>query len=300
MSGEFKRIGVIGLGAMGGPMARNLAAAGYAVGAFDLGQERLDAAVAAGVSAAKSAAAVVAVSEVTLTSLPSSDAFVRVAEESLLPAIQAGQIVIDLGTTTPPETRRLAARFAERGATLLEAPVSGGPGGAERADLYMFAGGDEATFQRCRPLLETLAGPSKLTYCGPSGAGQIVKGVNQLMMGLGAAAYLEALAFGVRAGVDVTTIERAIGATGRWRPDFNAVAKYIVAGAGEEVGGKFRELPYFLREAQAQGFALPLTELLYALCDAGPRVVVDDNRPAPSFWRELMTATGEARDQPDM
>jgi len=282
-------LGFLGLGAMGGPMVRSLLRAGYAVHAFDLAPERLAAVVAAGAVGEGSAAAVVAAAEVVLTSLPSSDAFVRLADGTLLPAIRPGQLVVDLGTTTPPETRRLAAAFAAKGAALLDVPVSGGPGGAERADLYLFAGGDEASFRRARPILEAIGGGERLIWCGPSGAGQVVKGVNQLMMGLGNAAYLEALAFGVRAGVDAAVIDRAIGQEGRWRADFHAVAERAARGEGEQVGVKFRELPYFLNEARQRGFALPLTETLLAFCDAGERIVVDDKRPAPSFWHELLT-----------
>lgn len=287
MATQEPAIGFIGLGAMGGPMVRNLVAAGYRIHAFDLNPERLAASVEGGASAAASAAEVVERGEWILTSLPSSDAFVEVAEQALLPRARPGQVFVDLGTTTPPETRRLAALFEAQGAALVDAPVSGGPGGAEQATLLMFAGGDPTFVERCRPLLQVLAGAGQITYCGPSGCGQVVKGVNQLMMGLGAAAYIEALSFGVNAGVDAATIAQAIGDSGRWRRDFNAVARQAVEGRGESVGVKFRELPYFLREAREQGFELPLTERLYAFCDAGPRVVVDDNRPAPSFWREL-------------
>jgi hypothetical protein len=97
--------------------------------------------------------------------------------------------------------------------------------------------------------------------------------------------------------VDAEVIAQAIGDTGRWRKDFNAVATRVAQGLGEQVGVKFRELPYFLREADEQGFKLPLTETLYAFCDAGERVVIDDNRPAPSFWRQLMAANCTPRER---
>jgi 3-hydroxyisobutyrate dehydrogenase-like beta-hydroxyacid dehydrogenase len=119
----------------------------------------------------------------------------------------------------------------------------------------------------------------------------VVKGVNQLMMGLGSAAYLEAVSFGVSAGVDAAVIRQAIGDTGRWRADFHAVAEMVADGRGPEVGVKFRELPYFLRAAEEAGFSLPLTEILYQFCAIGERVVVDDHRPAPSFWHELTKPT---------
>lgn len=293
MAQTLPRVGFVGLGAMGGPMSASLARAGYAVTGLDLAAERLRAAAAHGVRPARSLAELVAQSEVICTSLPSSAAFVALAETDLLPRVQPGQVVVDFGTVTPPETRRLAAVFAARGVDLVDAPVSGGPAGAQQARLYVFAGGAADAVARVQPLLETVGGPDRLTYCGPAGSGQIVKGVNQLMMGLVDAAYLEALAFGVNAGVPAEVIAAAIGDEGRWRKDFSATAQRVVRGEGERVGVKFRELPYFLREAQEQGFPLPLTATLAAFCAAGPRVVVDDSRPAPSFWRQL-TRRGEA------
>ncbi len=104
----------------------------------------------------------------------------------------------------------------------------------------------------------------------------------------------------MNAGVDAQTIERAIGCRGRWRQDFNWVAREVAAGSGQNVGVKFRELPYFLREAVERGFPLPLTERLFQFCDRGPRVVVDDNRDAPSFWRELTEGDSDASGTEDL
>lgn len=283
--------GFIGLGEIGGPMARTLIASGYALRVTDLRPEAVDAVVAAGGSAATDAAEIARTCDLVLLSLPSSNAFVEVAERDLLPVARPGQIFVDMGTTTPPETRKLEASFAKAGATLLDVPVSGGAVGAEAASLYLFGGGDAATLERLRPLLACLG---QLTNCGPSGSGQIVKGVNQLMMGLGAAAYAEALAYGVRAGVDAGVIAEALGNEGRWRQDFNHVARTAAAGEGNNIGVKFRELPYFLREANEQGFPLPITAALYAFCAAGERVAFDDHRDAPSFWWQLV---GAARNQ---
>lgn len=283
------RIGFIGVGAMGGAMARNLLKAGYTVRAYDRDAGRLLATVAAGAESAAEAADTLQNAKVICLSLPSSDACVAVADTTLIPLLQTGQIVVDFGTTTPPETRRIAAAVAERGAAWIEAPVSGGAGGAEQGRLRTFAGGDPEGFARVRPILETIGGAEHLTYCGPSGCGQVVKGVNQLAMGLGAAAYLEAVAFGVRAGVAPDIIAQAVGAESEcWRVMVLQTARAASENHAEELGVKFRELPYFLREAMESGFALPLTETLYNFCDAGPRVVVDDNRPAPSFWHELI------------
>lgn len=283
-------IGFLGVGAMGLPMTRSLLRGGYRVTASDLDDARLEAARAAGAEPAATLEALQADVEIVCLSLPSSDAFVQVADACLIPFARNGQVLIDFGTTTPPETRRIADRLAGRGAALIEAPVSGGPQGAEKGALRTFAAGDPAVFERVRPILETVGGMEGLTYCGPSGSGQVVKGVNQLAMGLGAAAYLEAVAFGVLAGVDAATLAQAVGGSDGWRAMVSRTAAAAAISEAEQIGVKFRELPYFLREAQAQGFSLPLTDLLYTFCDAGERVVVDDNRPAPSFWHELMNS----------
>ena len=301
MSATLPYIGFIGLGAMGGPMVANLCRAGYPVYVYDLDATRTAAGISEGAQAAASIGELVPNVDAILTSLPSSHAFVHVAETELLPLVRPGQAVIDLGTVTPPETRRLAARFAAKGMTLIDSPVSGGPGGAQNARLYMFGGGEEEAVQQWRPVLESIGGADLFTYCGPAGSGQVVKGVNQLMMGLVDAAYLEAIAFGVNAGVDIETILQAIGNQGRWRKDFNQTAARIRQSEGERVGVKFRELPYFLHAADDQGFPLPLTAVLRAFCAAGPRTVIDDHRAAPSFWRQLTgdwTTDHTSRDEP--
>src|SRR5688500_5172470 len=214
---DLPTLGFLGLGVMGGPFVQNLLAAGYVVHAYDPDPVRLAGSVEAGALDAPNAGATVDRAAILLTSLPSSESFVRLAEETLLPRARSGQLFIDLGTVVPGETRRLAARFAEKGASLVDAPCSGGPDGVRSRTLRLFVGGGSASGARALPVLAALLGPAHLTVCGPSGAGQVVKGVNQLAMGLGAAAYLEAVAFGVRLGVDPGLIGAAVGGEDGWR-----------------------------------------------------------------------------------
>jgi len=288
-------IGFIGVGVMGGPMACNLLKAGYPVIVSDLNPAQLERCTAAGATAADNAETLVRQSQIILTSLPSSAVFVEVAEMVLLPHAQPGQIFIDMGTTEAGETRRLAANFSQKQASLLDAPVSGGQTGAEAGTLYIFVGGEAAVAEQCRPLLERLGRPERVVYCGPSGSGQIVKGVNQLALGLGVAAYLEAMAFGVRAGVDLNTIVQAVGGTESWRGYLAQIAGHILAKTPEKADVKFPELPYFLNEAYAQGFDLPLTEALYNFCEASSADWLDNmNRPTVAFWQELLNRPGQA------
>ncbi len=280
--------GFIGLGSMGGPMARNLLAAGYPLIAYDIAPEALEVAVEAGAAPAESAADVACRADPVLTSLPHSRTFVEVAEAELVPNARPHQVFIDLGTVAPPRTRRLANEFAERDATLLDVPVSGGAGGARAGTLRMFAGGERAVFERHRPLLEVLGEPDHIVYCGPSGCGQVVKGVNQLAMGLRRAALLEALALGVRAGAELEAVIRGVGGEDGWRRELADLAHLIPQGRATDVGVKSGQLAYYLAEAERRGFELPLTRALHEFLEDAEEVMVEVNRPSPSFWRELM------------
>ena len=285
---QLPTLGFVGLGNMGSRMARNLLNAGYPLIGYDSVSEKRDALVTAGALAANNAADVAKQSDIVLTSLRSSDVFVDIAENAFLPHARNGHIFIDMGTTEASATRRLAAAFAEKGAPLIDAPVSGGPHGAETGTLRIFVGGEEAAVEKCRQLLEILGEPHYVVYCGPSGAGQIVKGVNQVAMGLGAAAFMEAMAYGVRAGIEPAAIRQAIGMGDGWRGQFDGIAKQILDGKGNTLVVKYPELPYFLVEAAAAGFEMPLTQALYEFCQKGDYEMLDNmNRASRSFWHEL-------------
>lgn len=276
-------IGWIGIGEMGLPMATNLVRAGYRVEAFDLVRERVENFVRAGGAGAASIEELVEHNDLVFTTLPSSEAFVSVAEEELIPRAKEGQIFVECGTTIPHEIIRLEGEFRRKGAHLLDVPMSGGPIGAQKGTLRMWCGGDAEIFERVLPVLEVLGNPGEIHHCGPSGYGQYMKGVNQLWMGLFNAVQLEILAYGIRSGLDISLIKKVF-------PQLN-IAERVERGEGNYIGVKFRELPYYISDARQRGFRLPMTEALYAFCEKGERVVIDDHRPAPSFWNEL-TKTG--------
>ncbi|MDE0685308.1 MAG: NAD(P)-dependent oxidoreductase [Candidatus Poribacteria bacterium] len=288
-SQQFRTIGFIGLGNMGGRMAKNLHNAGYPLIGYDIDAAKCTALATTGATAGQDTAEVVKNSDVIMTSLRSSDVFCSVAEQHLIPNAREGHVFIDLGTTEVEKTRELATAFAEKGATLIDAPVSGGPHGSETGTLRIFVGGEAAVVKECRPILEVLGEPKYVVYCGSSGSGQIVKGVNQLAMGLGAAAYMEAMAFGVCAGVDPDAIREAVGMGDGWRGQFDGIAKRIIDGDGQKLVVKYPELPYFLAAAEASGFEIPLTEALYEFCEKENYEMFDNmNRPSRSFWRTLL------------
>ena len=287
-SQKLPTTGFIGLGNMGGRMAKNLHNAGYPLIGYDIDAAKCEALAAIGATAGKNTTEVVRNSDVILTSLRSSDIFCSVAEQHFIPNAREGHVFIDLGTTEVEKTRAIATALAEKGATLIDAPVSGGPHGSETGTLRIFVGGDTAVVEKCRSILEVLGEPKYVVYCGPSGSGQTVKGVNQLAMGLGAAAYMEAMAFGVCAGVDPNAIREAVGMGDGWRGQFDGIAKRIIDGDGKQLVVKYPELPYFLAAAEAAGFEIPLTEALYEFCRNENYEMFDNmNRPSRSFWRTL-------------
>jgi 3-hydroxyisobutyrate dehydrogenase-like beta-hydroxyacid dehydrogenase len=284
-------LGVVGLGQMGGPMARNLAKAGWKVHVYDLEDEKVAACVEEGAVAAQSVADVVDTADVVMTSLPYSHTFVDVMESHIVPHAREGQVFIDLGTVEVDETQRLAAALAAKGATLLDVPVSGGHGGAVAGTLRMFGAGDRATFDEVQPILEVLGEPDHIVYCGESSMGQIVKGVNQLGMGLAAAAGLEAVAYGILAGADPEAIAAGVGGDDGWRRRIRETVWAMLDERAEHVGVKYGQLRYFIESAEALGFDLPLSRALYAFMEGGELCTVEANRPSPSFWRELNLAT---------
>lgn len=281
-------LGFIGLGEMGGPMVRNLLRAGYSVIGYDIDDGRQRELMAAGMIGASDVPDAVRQCDVIATSLPSSSSWIEVTTDFILPIVRTGQILIDFGTVMPMQTRRLAALFTARGAQAIDAPVSGGRQGAENARLYIFVGGSEAAVKECLPILAVVGGKDHITYCGQAGNGQVVKGVNQLMMGLVSAAYLEAISFGVNAGVSAEIVRDAVSGDGVFRSDFRRFAEQVACNAGAGVSVKFRELPYFLEAASEQGFRLPITKTVREFCEKGEYVVIDDHRQAPSYWHELL------------
>ncbi|MFA6506632.1 MAG: NAD(P)-dependent oxidoreductase [Treponemataceae bacterium] len=288
-------IGILGVGAMGGAIAGTLARNFLDVCVFDLDAERVRRAVALGAVAVSDAETLVKTCDPVLVSLPKSETFVAVAQKTILPNARAGQTIIDLGTTIAEDARRLCARFAEKGAFLLDAPVSGGPIGSAQGNLFIFVGGDKDAAAAQWQLLGKI-GKGRLTYCGPSGAGQVTKAVNQLAMGLVNAAYMESIAFGVKSGVDPMVLMAAVGGDGGFRQQFQQVVSRIVEGGGDGMDNKYAEFKYFLAEADRSGFPAPMMRSLYEYMHRFPETARDNmGRPYPPFWSPLIEGEGGAK-----
>ena len=206
------QVGFIGLGHMGQHMARNVALAGFGVAAYDVRSEAVDELLhTRGIQRARTVAEAADAAEVVFTSLPGPAEVRAVAEEpdGLLDSMDSGSVFADLSSNSPSLVRDLAARFAERGIALLDAPVSGGVVGARDGTLSVMVGGERAAFDRIGPILRAIG--TKIFYCGPSGSGSIVKLCNNLCSQAQIAAAGEVLSLGVKAGVDLKTLAEVIG-----------------------------------------------------------------------------------------
>ena len=205
------RIGFIGLGVMGKPMANNLLKAGHSlVVCKHIDPRPVNELVVAGAQEVASPRQVAEMSDVVITMLPDSAEVEEVVlgENGLLKGTRTGTVIIDMSSIAPSTSRRLAAEAEKRGVEMLDAPVSGGEVGAIQGTLAIMVGGREATFSKCLDILQAMG--KSIVRVGDSGAGQVVKLVNQIIVALNIAALSEAFVLGVKAGVDPLITYQAI------------------------------------------------------------------------------------------
>ena len=208
-----EQIGFIGLGVMGRPMAKHLVTKGQKVVVHSRSKGPIDELVAAGAAAARTAADVARQSTVVITMLPdTSDVeLVLTGPDGVLAGLQRGAVVIDMSSISPVATRRLAAIVAEKGGTMLDAPVSGGEIGAINAALSIMVGGGEQAFIRVRPILECMGNAERIVHIGAEpGSGQICKVCNQVAIGGALAGVSEAFALARKTGVDTSRVRQAL------------------------------------------------------------------------------------------
>ena len=196
------RIGFIGVGTMGLPMAKNLLKKGFAVTAFDANPEAVTAAAAAGMAAAASAAECVATADIVITMLPSSPNVesVYTGDGGVLAAARRGTLCVDMSTIDPAVSRRVAAAGKERGVRFIDAPVSGGVPRATDGTLAIMVGGEAADVQEARPALQAMG--ANVIHVGPVGSGEVAKLCNNLISGVVAVAVSEAFRIAEGFGVD--------------------------------------------------------------------------------------------------
>ena len=209
MSGE--RVGFLGLGTMGAAMAANLARAGFAVTAWNRSPGRAPELDALGVARAGTPADVAAATDVVVVCVSDTPDVegVLFGQDGAAGGARSGQLIVDCSTISPSATRDFAARLAARGVDLVDAPVSGGSEGAQKGTLTIFCGGTSEAVERARPILAAMG--RTITHVGPSGSGQAVKAVNQVIL---AGTYLgvaEGIVLALKAGLDVDQVIEALG-----------------------------------------------------------------------------------------
>jgi 3-hydroxyisobutyrate dehydrogenase-like beta-hydroxyacid dehydrogenase len=219
MGAAQPHVGFIGLGIMGGAMTMNLLKAGYPLVVNDVRRDAARMQLPAGASWAETAAEVAARSDVVFTCLPSLKAIedVAVGPNGILEGIRPGSALFEMSTNSPDLIKRLHAAFSERGAHMLDAPVSGGALGCKRGRMAIWVGGDRSVFDRFEPVLRAMG--DKPTHVGPTGAGLITKLVHNCTSQATQAAIAEVFVLGVKAGADPLSLWTAIrqGSIGRRR-----------------------------------------------------------------------------------
>lgn len=210
MKAMTERVGFIGLGIMGKPMALNLVRAGYDLVVHNRSRGAVDDLVRAGATAAGSPAEVAADVDIVITMLPDSPdvELVALGKNGLVERAGQGTLVIDMSTINPLVSQEIGRTFSERGTRMLDAPVSGGEQGAIDGILSIMAGGETEDFERARPVLEVLG--RTITHMGPLGSGGFTKLANQVIVALNLTAIGEALVLGARAGVDPEKMVQAL------------------------------------------------------------------------------------------
>lgn len=206
----MKKVGFIGLGLMGQPMAINLLKAGYELTVYDRNEDKTAALVREGAAGAAGPQEVAEASEVIITMLPNSPHVLEVVfgEGGLYPVLRPGQYFVDMSSISPIAAQEIAEKLAEKGVAALDAPVSGGVEKAAAGTLAVMVGGTEEAFAAVKEVLSAMAG--SLVLVGPAGAGQTCKLVNQMIVGVNIAILAEAFALGKKAGVNPENIFQAI------------------------------------------------------------------------------------------
>jgi 3-hydroxyisobutyrate dehydrogenase-like beta-hydroxyacid dehydrogenase len=270
---EIKRVGVIGLGKMGLPMARHLVARGFAVIGYDLALAALKAAAAAGVQPVNSPKAVAATSDlvIVVVGFDQEVETVMFGENGIVAGAADGLVVAIASTVAPRTMGKLAARLSVKPAvTLLDIPLCRGEGAAQEGKLLIMGGGDKTAFDACRSAFQTFA--DSIFHLGPTGAGQVGKMVNNLILWASIAANEEGLKLGTACGVDREALRIAL-------LDSSA-ANWSLATRPEEKPMPWAEkdMTIVLKEADAAGLALPVSGVVKEVIKA---VKLERHWPTP-------------------
>lgn len=259
----MKKIGFIGIGVMGAPMAGHLLKAGYSVAVYARRKEAADALVSQGAEFCSSIAQCAKGRDavITMVGFPKDVEEVYFGEQGILQNASTGTILIDMTTTSPRLSLRIAQAAAKKGLCALDAPVSGGDVGARQATLSIMVGGDPTVYQACLPLFQAMG--KQVVYEGPAGSGQHTKMANQIALGGAIAGVCEALAYGKRAGLDLPTMLQSIsaGAAGSWQMS-NMAPRMLASdfAPGFFIKHYIKDMDIALQEAEGFGLHMQVLE----------------------------------------
>ncbi|MEV4597998.1 2-hydroxy-3-oxopropionate reductase [Amycolatopsis sp. NPDC049253] len=268
----MSKVGFIGLGVMGTPMAAHLAGAGHDVSGFDLSAAALAKLTAAGGRAASDVADAVAEAEVVVTMLPDHPQVEQVvlAAGGVLDVVKPGALLADMSTIRPETSIAVAKAGGAKGIRVLDAPVSGGQAGAEQAALSIMVGGEAEDFEAARPIFEVLG--KTIVHVGPHGAGQVVKAANQLVVGGIYGLVAEAIVLLEASGVDAGTGLDVLAGGLAGSRILELKRKSMVARQfqpGFRIDLHHKDMGIALAAARQADVALPLTGLVAQLVAAG-------------------------------
>lgn len=257
------KIGFVGLGAMGKPMATNLLAAGYEVYAFDLVEAAVQEMEGKGAKSCKSAGEVASQADAIICSLPNAKIVegVMCGKDGVLSHCKKGNIIIDMSSVAPNSTKAMAKKAAEYDVSYIDAPVSGGVSGAAAGTLTIMVGADDETFAKVKPVFDVLG--KNIYHVGEVGGGDAIKMVNNLLLGCNMAALSEALTLGVKCGLSVETMREVISvSSGRSYALDAKLEKFIMAdqfNGGFAVDLQYKDLGLALEASRDERVPLPMT-----------------------------------------
>ncbi len=279
---QLPSVGFIGLGVMGRRMAANLLKAGFPLAVHDVDRSAVEGLVGQGATDAGSIATAAA-ADIVVTMLPDTPDVeaVILGAGGLAQAMRSGSVLIDMSSISPAATRRFAATLAERGVSMLDAPVSGGFQGAEGATLSIMVGGDAEVLERCRPVLSAMG--KTISHIGESGAGQVCKVCNQVAVAINIQAVAESLTLAKKNGVDPAKVREALLGGFARSTALDLHGQRVLDdnfAAGFRVALQRKDLRLALESGSATGTTLPATALiqeLYGILSATGRGGLDNS-----------------------
>ena len=293
------RVGLVGLGFMGSGMSANLLAGGIDLTVYDIAQDKVERAVSLGAKPAANAGAVTDETDLVLASLPNVDVCreVFLGPDGVIEHARKGQILVDHSTVDLATSRDCAEGAAEKGAVFLDAPVSGGPAGARDGTLSIMVGGDRRAFDAAKPVFDLMG--TNIRHMGPSGAGTVMKLINQLLVSIHTCAAGEAFLLANKAGLDIQAaadlLEVSWGGSAMIERNAPIVKSRAFEGSGAPVRLFVKDIGIITKLGQDLGIALPLSRIAQELINETSETFGEDyDVSAPFLVLERRSGGGTA------